>query len=116
MAKRVIVLERDDSYPTRWSVVFWLVPPAARQPFYARPDATSAWGGASQAEVDAIKAGQVVEERMTFSRAQSQTVPEVQAFLETEWSRRQATIDAANPWVKYGTYWDGATWTAGGVS
>lgn len=114
MAKRVIVLDRAD--PSRWNVVFWVPVPAARQVFYAKPGKTSAWSGASQVENDALVLGAIAEFVEVYSVEGTPTLQSVQEALEVRWAALQATLAAANPWIRYGTFWDGASWTLGGVS
>lgn len=40
------------------------------------------------------------------------TVPQIQAALVAEFNAYQARITAANPWQRYGTSYDGTSWTA----
>jgi hypothetical protein len=37
-------------------------------------------------------------------------------FLQAEYAAKQAFFDSINPYNRYGSYWDGTSWTAGGVS
>lgn len=116
MAKRIIVLEQPNDESTKFTVLFWLSVPAARQSFYAKPGAVSKWPGASQAENDAIAAGQVKEEVGVYSRPGGSGMAQVQADLEADWATKQALVDAYNPWNFYGSFWDSATgWTIAGV-
>ena len=39
-----------------------------------------------------------------------QEAAEARAMLEMSYLRRQAELNALNPWDRYGTYWDGAEW------
>lgn len=114
MAKQIIVLNRESA--GRWQILYWVAVPAARQSFYAVPGAKSAWAGAVQGENDAIAAGQVKEVSETYSIEGTPVLGEVQAALETRWAALQAEVNSHNPWIRYGSYWDGASWTLGGVS
>lgn len=114
MAKRIVILDKQG--PGRWTVAFWMVPPAARQVFYAQPGAVSAWKDASGADTASIQTGATVERVETYSAEGSPGLAAVQSALQARWTALQAEIDADNPWVRYGSSWDGTSWTAGGVS
>lgn len=112
MAKRIIILERES--PAKWTVCYWVDVPVVRQGFYAGQ--TSRFTGATQAEKDALTSGAVYERVDTYSVEGTPTLASVQAALEVQWASIQAEINARNPWVRYGSFWDGTTWTLGGVS
>ena len=114
MAKRVIILEQLDTRTYRYAL--WVNVPVPRQPFYAKSGAISAWTGASVAENAAIASGAVAEHVDHFNVPEGTGLPAVRALLETQWQGFQARITADNPWVRYGTFWDGISWTTGGVS
>lgn len=112
MAKRIIVLERES--PARWRVCYWLDVPIARQSFYAGQ--STMFTGATQAEKDALTSGAVREVVDLYSVEGSPTLPTVQAALQVNWQTLQDATNNHNPWVRYGSYWDGTTWTLGGMS
>lgn len=120
-AKRVIVLENKRNMqegveaPRRFSVALWADVPVARQPFYVTT-AVSAWSGASGPENADLQAGRVVERRTDVVLVPTATLADAQALLQALWQAYQDEITAANPWNRYGTFWDGATWTPGGVA
>lgn len=113
--KQVIVLEKLPE-ANRYRYALWAAVPAARQAFYASPDATSAFKNASQAELDALKAGSVVERTDVISVAAGTSLATIQAELQATWQRFQDEITSSNPWVRYGTSWDGNNWTPAGVN
>lgn len=113
MAKRVIIL---DSVGTLYHVVLWADVPVARQPFYAAQGARSQWNGASQAEHDAIASGAVAERVIEFNLFSGEGLAAVRARLQATWQAYQDEIAVHNSWARYGTFWDGTTWTAGGVA
>lgn len=123
-AKRVIILDRlldaetqaGEGTSQQWRYMLWADVPLARQPFYAKPGITSEWKDASAADLTALQTGQVVERVATALIPRVATLPQVRTALETEWQIFQDRITAMNPWLRYGTFWDGATWTAGGVT
>lgn len=115
-AKRVIVLERLDAAQLRYRVAFWADVPAARRPFYAEAGRVSAWTGASAIENDALSTGAVAERVDVLSFPAGLGLAAVQASAQADWQRYQDEITAVNPWLRYGTFWDGAAWTLGGVA
>lgn len=114
MAKQIIILERPDV--NRFTVAFWLAVPAERQPFYADPAARSAYLQASSLELSALQSGAVVERVKDIALPAAASISMVQAALVTEFTRLQAEVTALNKWNRYGTFYDGANWTAGGVA
>jgi len=116
---RVIVLDTQslgDGGGANWRVAFWADVPAARQPFYAAAGATSAWGGATAGDLAALQSGAVVERVETVQQNAGQTLGQLQPIVEAMWTQWQAHVTAANPWVRYGTTWDGTSWVVGGVN
>jgi hypothetical protein len=112
MARKIIILDRvnlpsDQDY----RVAFWLDVPAARQPFYANAAAASAVTGATQAEVDALKSGAVVERIEAVPARANATQAALLAALVTRHGVLQSELTNRNPWVRYGSFWDGTAWT-----
>ena len=123
-SKRVIVLERQidqenqwgNQSPQFWDYVLWADVPASRQTFYADPTATSAVRGIAPADLTAIQNGSVVERRRTLQVDKGTTQAQLMTKLELEWAQFQSAVNAYNPWTRYGTFWDGTSWTAGGAA
>jgi hypothetical protein len=111
MAKQIIILERNDGAPPTFRVAYWLTVAASRQTYYAQTGAKSVWTGASQAENDAIAAGQIVEVVGTQEVAPGASMAVVQTQLEGIWTSKQAAFTASNVPNRYGSFWDGVTWT-----
>lgn len=112
MARKIIVLDRQNLPSDQdFRVAFWLDVAVARQPFYANAAATSQVVGATQAELDAIKAGSVVERVEMVPMRSGATLAQVQAALVTRHGALQAELTSRNPWARYGSSWDGAAWT-----
>lgn len=112
MARKIVILDRlnlpsDQDY----RVAFWLGVVPARQPFHANAAAVSAVKDATQAEIDAIKAGAIIEEVITVPAPSSTGQAALLAALVARYNVRQAEITARNPWARYGSYWDGSAWT-----
>ena len=116
MPKRIIILERIRTSPPSFQVCFWADVPLARQSFYADVNKTSAFKGADATELAALRTGSVAESVETYSTSSALSLAQVQAELESRWAAYQAQINNANSWQRYGTFWDGLAWTAGGVS
>lgn len=120
MARRIIILDR---IPMNGRLAFnyalWADVPAARQPFYANPSAKSAWTGASTQENAAIASGAILESVGAYQdrtpRA-TETIADVRAALQAAWAAFQDQVTNADvKWSRYGTSWDGTSWTAAGA-
>ena len=112
MARKIIVLDRtglpsDQNY----RVAFWLDVVAARQPFYANAAFTSQVKDATQAEIDALRAGAVVEEILEVPSPAAASQATLLAAIVARYQTRQAEFTARNPFQRYGSYWDGTSWT-----
>src|SRR3990167_4414084 len=116
----IIILDRPEPTNQRvYRYVLWADVPVARRPFYAAlagPTAVSAWKDALAADDTALQSGSVVEKVDTIQVPAGATLAEIRGFLETRWANYQAFITSLNPWQRYGTTFDGSTWTAGGVA
>ena len=113
MATQVIVLETTPK--GRLRAAFWLSVPVARQPFYADAGKKSEYKSASAGELSAITSGAIVEQVGEFVVC-GMTNAQIRTMLQAEFTARQNAVNAYNPWTRYGTLWDGTTWTAGGVA
>lgn len=117
MAKQIIILERlNEPSDMCFRYAFWLTVPAGREVAYADAAKTSAFKNASTPELDAIKAGQIVEVVDTFAYSIGTPLATVQADLIARYNVAQAALAARNPTRRYGTFWDGTSWTAGGTA
>lgn len=110
---RVIILEKrgDKLHYAMWADV-----PAARQPFYADASKVSVWKDALPADNAALQSGAVTERIASTDFEAGAGPARIKQELETLAGRFQAEVNAYNPWSRYGTAWDGATWTNGGVA
>jgi len=122
--KNIIVLERQlaqetqigDQAPQIWRYALWADVPVARRVFYADPAKTSAFKTISAGELASLRDGSVVERVSNLRIDKGATIPQLQTKLEIEWTFFQNEITTFNPWNRYGTFWDGVTWTPGGAS
>lgn len=113
---RIILLEKRYAGTQSFNVVYWCDVPAARQAFYADANKTSAWKDATAQDIAALRDGSVVEFVEPFQTDNGTTLAQAQAALESRWTQLQAQVTAHNPWLRYGTTFNGTAWQAGGVS
>jgi len=117
MAKQIIILDRvDEPSDNSYNVAYWLTIPPARVAAYADPNATSRFTQATAAELLAIQNGEIVEYVEKTSFVAGTGIPAIQAALINRFNVLQAAATSRNPWVRYGTTWDGAAWVAGGTA
>lgn len=112
MSRKIIILDRtglpsDQNY----RVAFWLDVPVARRPFYANASAVSQVRDATQAEIDAIRAGSIVEEIIEVPAVAGVGQAGLLAAMVNRYTLRQTEFTARNPWARYGSYWNGTSWT-----
>jgi hypothetical protein len=105
----VIVLAQTDL--NTYQFAMWADVPTARQTFYANPNAKSAWVGATAADNTNLQSGAVVENVMTQRVPPGTPLTQIEVFLQNQWQAYQTFITNNNPWVHYGSTWDGTTWT-----
>jgi len=107
---RVIVLDQPDARSYR--VALWADVPVAVQPLYADPALTSAWKDATIADLTALRNGSVTETITSLSLDEDMGQAGVRTRLEAMWAEFQQHVTQRNPLRRYGTTWDGATWSA----
>jgi hypothetical protein len=117
MARKIIILEKLNDSPdvNHYRYALWASVPVARQSFYADPNIVSAVIGANaptNTEATALTNGSVVETVQDGSWPVATPIVQIQTDLTTAFNTYQALINATNPWVRYGTSFDGTTWTA----
>lgn len=114
MAKQIIVLDvsrlNGSDINVHW--LFWLYPAAGREVPLAT--GTSQWRNATVPELDAIKAGTVVEEGYNSQWPAGATKAKIQADLVAAYTARAAAFAALmNPNQYYGVSYDSGTgWSA----
>jgi hypothetical protein len=115
---RVIFLAGTPDDPNTWQAALWADVPAARQTFYADPSPlppnqaakTSAWLGATAADNTNLQNGSVTERVITQRVPPGTNISQVENYLQAVWSNFQDSVNNNNPWVHYGSTWDGTTW------
>ena len=125
---RIIVLDRSKDDLNQWRCAFWADVPAARQALYANKEVLvngvwtlvprrSAWRDALTADNTALDNGSMTELVDTVSVDPTLTVVQIEALLQTRWQAFQDQVNiAAHPWKRYGSTWDGTTWTITNIS
>jgi len=93
-----------------YNVVLWADVPVARQSFYANAAATSAWLGAQAADNTALQNGSVVEQVTPHVFPPGTNISQIESYLQNQWQNFQDHITNYNPWLHYGSTWDGTTW------
>jgi hypothetical protein len=89
----------------------WAAVPASRQTAYANPSATSAWTGATTAEITALQNGSVVESVQSTQFPIGTLPATIEAELVNRFTQYQTQITNANPWAYYGSTYNGSAWT-----
>jgi hypothetical protein len=107
----VIFLAGDPSDPNTWSAALWADVPAARQTYYVNSTAKSAWSGATTTDNTNLQSGVMVEKVISQRVPPGTSIAQIEMFLQNQWSAFQSEINNYNPWVHYGSTWDGNTWT-----
>jgi len=109
---RVIFLAATPDDPTQntWTALLWADVPASRQTFYASANKTSAWSGATAADNTNLQNGSVVEQAITQRVPPGTNISQIENYLQAVWSNFQNDVTNNNPWVHYGSTWDGTTW------
>jgi hypothetical protein len=113
--RRVIILEKSRTERTAFRYAMWAAVPPERQAMYANASATSAFKSASAQELQDIRDGKVVELVDTLSVEDGNaTLAQIKAFLQSAWQNFQNNVTSEAAFSRYGTSWDGTTWTAAG--
>lgn len=111
MAKEIISLGmQNDGLRMTVRVAFWFVITSGAQP---NLNISSAWSGASASDNTAIQAGTILEVVDSFSFPNGTPVANIKAYLQQEWSNRNAQIGGVGPNNTLGVFFDSVTgWSA----
>lgn len=115
MAKKIIVLERLEN-DLSFKYAFWATVPSARKPYYANSSATSVYKDISAGELTSIQDGSIAEKVDIGTYASGTSVASIQTDLISKFNEYQNFITNFNPFIQYGRFYDGSSWTAGGVA
>lgn len=119
ITKRIIILEHLSSAPIMFRYAMWVDVPVARQPFYAAQQTgqVSAWKDAAPGDNTALQNGSVTETVRSVTFPAGTTIGQIETALAAEWTVWNATIQAANPWDRYGSVMDASSvWTLSGAA
>lgn len=117
MAKQIIILDRlNEPSDMTFRYVLWATVPVARVAAYADAAKTSAFKDVSAPELAALQAGQIAEKVDVFQAPIGIGIAAIQAALIVAFNTWQARVNATNSTQRYGTFWDGATWTVAGTN
>lgn len=119
MARQIIVLERTGEQaagsPIRYRVAFWPVVPSVRRAFYADATAISQVAKGTDAitapELTSLRAGEFVEVVEEPQWASGTGVAAIRTDLQARFGILQAELNRDNRYDRFGTAWDGSTWT-----
>jgi hypothetical protein len=114
--KQIIILEKLDAGGMHFRIALWASVPSARQTFYANASFKSAYSGASTQETSDLQAGVVTERVIDVQWPTGTALAKIQSDLIAAWTLFNNDVQNLNPWQRYGTSWDGTSWSAGGVA
>lgn len=116
MRKIIVQDEILESSDLSINYVLWLSVPAGKEVIYANLDAVSVVKDVTQGELDALKAGQVIEKKRKINLPKESTITSIKSALEEIYNSDQSLINSRNTYKYYGSFWDGTTWTLGGIA
>ena len=118
MAKQIIVLNTGNPWPGQLSVTFalWATVPSNLQVMYTQPTSwTSAYVNASTAEIASLRSGATTELVTTTNIPLGTGVPTIKTILQNAFTEFQSKVTNNTTWQYLGTYFDGTSWTNGGL-
>lgn len=112
MARQIIILDQP-GLPSdlRYNVCFWLAVPVARQSFYVNATFKSRVIGITGPELSALQDGSVVEQVQEANYPLGTGIGAIAADLVSRFTAAQSAFNTMNPFNRYGSFYDGASWT-----
>jgi hypothetical protein len=92
--------------------------PSGRQSLYANASYKSPFQPISpdtDPDASALTTGAVTEQTLLLTRNPGDTLAQVESELQSRQAAYQAQVTALTTWVRYGTFFNGTTWTMQGV-
>jgi hypothetical protein len=117
-ARPIIILRQQSTSPPVYTYLLRADVPVARQSLYAAPGYKSAFqpiAPDTDPDASALISGAVVEQTSTLTGGSGQTLPQIQAELVSRQATYQSQITNLTTFNRYGTFFDGVTWTPQGV-
>lgn len=112
MARKIIVLDQTPAgNDIVFGVAYWLDVPAARQALLANPGTRSRVSDITPGELTALQNGSIVEQGDTIQFAANTSLGAMETELQSQFATRQAALNADKTKQRYGSAWDGTTWT-----
>lgn len=118
MAKQIIILNKGTPWPGQISVnyVLWATVPSNLQVKYAQPSTfQSAYADATTAELASLISGATTERVESQNIPVGTTIPVIKGILQDRFVLFQNQVTNDTSWQFYGTFFDGTSWTAGGL-
>lgn len=114
MARKIIVLDRTNRSPALvgYRYALWADVPAARQKFCVDAAKTLRVLDPTAQELADFRAGKFLEKIEEQQWRIGTPVADILASLVAAFGAWQQYVNTDNPWDRYGSYWDGTSWTA----
>ena len=117
MSRQIIILDRlNEPGDMTFRYALWATVPPARVSAYANANAVSAFKNATTQEIALLQAGSVVEKVDVLNAQIGTSIGVIQASLIAAFNDFQSQVNSRNPTVRYGTSWDGSSWTTAGTA
>jgi hypothetical protein len=122
MARKIIILERAGDPASanfndlHFRYVLWADVPSARQSYFADANKSTLVKDATAGEKSSITSGAILEHSDITNYPAGTSVANIKADLINKFNDFQNSVNSFNPFQFYGTFYDGSTWTTGGVS
>ena len=118
MAKRIIVVETGNPWLGQLSVTcaLWATVPSNLQVKYTQgTDWKSIYADATTTEIASIQAGSVTEKVFSTNVPVGTSTAVIKGILQDAFAVFQNSVTNDNRYQFYGTFWDGTSWTNGGL-
>lgn len=118
MAKQIIVLQTGSPWLGQLSITYalWATVPSNLQVMYAQGTGfTSAYVNATTAEIASLRSGATVEKVESTNVPVGTGVATIKNILQSAFTTYQNSITNDNRFQFFGTFYDGTTWTNGGL-
>jgi hypothetical protein len=115
-SKKIIVLERDTTVPLAYKYALWATVPSGRYSKYADSGKTSSYKDISSQDLNELRSGMFLERVQLGSWDQGTAISAIQAELIGTYNLFQNEVTNDNTYQRYGTFWNGSSWTASGVN
>lgn len=114
--KKIIILEKvlqTNYFEVR--CLFWLAVPAKQQTYRVDTTIVSQFKGISATELQDLKDGKVFEIEYRGSYPSNASNNSIASDLQSKYAIEQTKLNNDKKFNLYGSYWDGTSWTMGGV-